>query len=205
MTFKKGHKHTEETKRKISKASKGHKPNKTSFKKGHISWSKGKKLGPNPEHSKRMKGKKLRLGKYHTEESKKKMSESHKGKKLTGEHKKNISRGNTGKRYSKETIMKLSRQKRGDKNPNWKGGITKRFNKLRRGREYRIWRNALIERDNYTCIWCGSKENIQADHIKPFALFPELRFAIDNGRVLCKPCHIKTDTYGGKYRNKKVK
>ena len=41
----------------------------------------------------------------------------------------------------------------------------------------------------------GKTVTLNADHIKPFAYFPELRFAIDNGRTLCVDCHKKTDTY----------
>jgi 5-methylcytosine-specific restriction endonuclease McrA len=85
---------------------------------------------------------------------------------------------------------------RGDKNVNWRGGVSPLNVKIRGSKEYRIWRSAVLERDGYRCVWCGSNGSLHADHIKPFALFPELRFAIDNGRTLCIPCHKSTDTYG---------
>lgn len=86
----------------------------------------------------------------------------------------------------------------------WKGGITPIHTKIRHSIEYKLWRESVFKRDNYTCIWCKQIGGIlHADHIKPFALFPELRFAIDNGRTLCINCHKLTDTYGWKI-NKKI-
>lgn len=67
---------------------------------------------------------------------------------------------------------------------------------------YKAWRTLVFERDNYTCQECGIKNGLgktiylHADHIKPFAFFPELRFEVSNGRTLCVPCHRKTPTYG---------
>lgn len=86
---------------------------------------------------------------------------------------------------------------KGKDSPNWRGGITPLHRKIRNSKEYALWRTAVFERDDYTCIWCGQcGGTLNADHIKPFALYPELRFAIDNGRTLCEECHRTTDTYG---------
>lgn len=76
--------------------------------------------------------------------------------------------------------------------------------KIRQSMVYRKWREAVFKRDGYSCVICGDRNYtgrgetviINADHIKPFALHPELRFDINNGRTLCEPCHRKTKTYG---------
>lgn len=69
-----------------------------------------------------------------------------------------------------------------------------------RGRtEYREWRRKVFERDNYTCKHCNVRGGyLEADHIKPWCNYPELRYCVDNGRTLCKDCHKRTDTYGKK-------
>ena len=110
-----------------------------------------------------------------------------------------------GKKTSIETRKKLSEANKGEKSYLWKGGLTKKNKQIRCSLEYRLWRTAVFERDNYTCIWCGIRGNqtggyLEADHIKPFAYYPELRFAIDNGRTLCRECHKKTDTYKKKMK-----
>lgn len=83
-------------------------------------------------------------------------------------------------------------QLRGSRHPLWKGGITMEIKKIRNSLEFKLWRKAIFERDEYTCIWCNKKGGVlNADHIQLFSTHPELRFAIDNGRTLCKPCHIR--------------
>ncbi len=109
-------------------------------------------------------------------------------------------KSNLGRKQSKEEIekrvksIKITYDKKGRK--------TDQNKLIRTSLEYKLWRTAVFERDNYTCIWCCAKNGegkaiiLNADHIKPFALYPELRFAIDNGRTLCIDCHRTTDTYG---------
>jgi 5-methylcytosine-specific restriction endonuclease McrA len=93
----------------------------------------------------------------------------------------------------------------GEHHPNWQGGITPINYRIRGTKKYREWRNAVFKRDNYICQDCGYSKGriLEAHHIKPFSLFPEQRFDVENGTTLCIPCHKKTDTWGGKL--KKIK
>ena len=99
---------------------------------------------------------------------------------------------------SKETRLKISLKHKGELSAQWKGGVTPIHKKERQHFEIKLWRKAVLERDNHTCQMCGIKKEkgMEVDHIKPFALYPELRTSIENGRVLCNSCHRKTDTYG---------
>lgn len=95
---------------------------------------------------------------------------------------------NKGKKCSwvKNPIMK------GKDNPNWKGGVTKENHRIRSLIEFRLWRESVFVRDNWTCQMCQIRGGIiHAHHVKEFSKFPELRYAINNGLTLCKKCHKK--------------
>lgn len=78
------------------------------------------------------------------------------------------------------------------------GKTTEAF-RLRTSKKYAEWRKAVFKRDNYTCQECGIVGGtLNADHIKRFADYPELRLNVDNGRTLCVPCHLLTPTFGNR-------
>lgn len=104
-----------------------------------------------------------------------------------------------GRKASEETRLKQRLAKlgiRGEQHWNYRGGSgSLRHQEMARD-EYVQWRKSVFERDNYTCVECGaSKVYIQADHIKPWAKYPVLRYELNNGRTLCLDCHEQTSTF----------
>jgi hypothetical protein len=63
----------------------------------------------------------------------------------------------------------------------------------RNSREVARWRRLVIKRDG-KCIECGSKEKLEAHHIVPWLIAPELRTDIQNGEALCQKCHSEKRT-----------
>jgi len=181
---------------------------KPQFKKGHIPWNKGKEMSK--EYKKKMsdaqKGKKL------SKEHKNNIGEAMKGRKFSKEWRSKISEShkglpgtNKGKKFSKITKKKMSDAQKGSLAYNWKGGITPKNNKIRASVESRLWRESVFARDGWTCQKCNKiGGTLCAHHILNFAQYPELRFAIDNGVILCEQCHKKFHKkYGKKDNNKK--
>jgi hypothetical protein len=100
----------------------------------------------------------------------------------------------------------IAKPKRGENHFRWRGGATSEGEKIRKSKEYIEWRTSVYTRDNFTCVFCGKVGGkLNADHIKPFSLYPELRLELSNGRTLCFNCHKKTDTYGFLFYNKNIK
>jgi predicted restriction endonuclease len=122
------------------------------------------------------------MGRKHSQETLKKIGNAHRGKQLTDEWRRKISKSHN------------ARVERGEHNF-WKGGVSKKNRTERKllmaTVEYRIWRTSVFRRDNYTCQFCGiTGVYVEADHIKSYADYPDLRLDISNGRTLCKPCHL---------------
>ena len=97
---------------------------------------------------------------------------------------------------------------RGSKHWNWKGGITSSIELLRTKSKWKIWRELVFLRDNFTCqnpncSYCHNKQGVMLHpyHIKPIRLFPELVFDINNGITYCADFHIK----GGLHKGIKIK
>jgi len=161
---RKGIKHSEETKKKMSEA---HKGKKYALGSKHSDESKMKR-------SISMKGNKFALDMKHSDKTKKQMSESHKGLEFSDDHRIKISMG-------QQHVIGIK---------DWKGFITPENDRIRKSPEYAAWRTEVFKRDNYTCQDCGEKGgNLQAHHIMSFSEYPKYRLIVEFGHTLCKKCH----------------
>mgnify|MGYP001609687887 CR=1 FL=1 len=134
--------------------------------------------------------------KYNCQDFRNKLSKSRTGKRAGNNH------PLWGKKLDFKWRKKISEGHKGEKSSLWKGGISPINTMIRASFEYKEWRKKVFERDNYICVLCKAKgKYLNADHIKPFSLYPKLRFEVNNGRTLCIDCHKQTDTFAGKVFN----
>ena len=47
----------------------------------------------------------------------------------------------------------------------------------------------VLERDSYSCVFCGSKEDLVVDHI--LSVKKSGKSTLENQRTLCRSCHSK--------------
>lgn len=106
-----------------------------------------------------------------------------------------------GRKATIEERLKNSESKKGEKCYIWKGGVSPINKRLRRSSQFRIWREEVFKRDNWTCRKCYSRGVVlHPHHIKNFAEYPELRFDVRNGMTLCENCHKQ---FHNRFNNRK--
>ena len=162
-------------------------------------------------------------GYKHSEETKRKISESEKGKIVSLETRKKLSIGQK-LRFQKESVwnkgkkgvqkskwkgkiiphLKRYQFKEGSNHLNWKGGKSRN---IHGGKKYKEWRLKVYKRDNFTCLICqivGGQ--LQAHHLMSWVKYPKLRYKVDNGITLCKECHklIHSKKYLYGTKNKRI-
>ena len=88
-----------------------------------------------------------------------------------------------------------SKEYRGDKHHNWKGGVS-----YFRGKDWKEVRDKIRMRDIYSCQICGATEaqlgrRLDVHHKKPFYCFNSIHEANKHSNLItvCRSCHIKTD------------
>ena len=119
---------------------------------------------------------------------------------------------NKGKKHphTEQSKKNISFSVMGEKNHNWKGGLSSLGKQIRKSLKYRNWRQEIYERDDWTCQKCKVRGiKLEPHHKKSLSsiliknniktLKESLRckkiWDIENGISLCKKCHSETDNF----------
>ena len=125
-----------------------------------------------------------------------KLSKINKGKNHTAETKEKCRLMALGRTHTEEARKKISISHSGKNHYHWNPDRKKVFKNAiaRMTTEYRNWRAKVYKRDRYTCKLEDEKckGKIVAHHIKPWALFPKMRYNVANGITLCAFHHPRT-------------
>lgn len=131
----------------------------------------------------------------HTEQTKRKISQSRKGKAIGNENAKGHTPHNKGKPHpvhTPEWRARVSESMTGEKHWNWQGGKTAEHIRERHDPKHKEWSLSVLRKDRWTCQQCGYKgRNLVAHHVIPFSESREKRYDVSNGICLCRSCHCE--------------
>lgn len=201
---------SEETKRKLSIVRTGRKQSPETIAKRSASLRGRKRTTPFPDEVKQkiantLKGNKNALG-----------NKSRSGRKNLPETNAKISAAHKGRKHSEEFREMRRKLTAGIPRPERRVPYRDIRQQIRQCMGSKEWKQAVLKRDNYTCVQCGCKKNLHVDHFPiPFfailnkliveqgienlydkAIKYDLLFDMNNGRTLCVDCHKQTETWG---------
>lgn len=143
-----------------------------------------------------------------TDATKRKISEANKGRTFSDVVKKRMSNGMKGRAISEETKKKMSESQRGDKGPNWQGGISSgqyctKFNNM--------IKEEIREKYGRACLICGKTEGENGRKLDVHHIDYNKEQGCEEHKwklvPLCRSCHSKTSNgdreyYEGLIQNK---
>ena len=101
--------------------------------------------------------------------------------------------------HTPEGLARLSESRSGPRNPQWKGGVTRRSVELQ-SRIPGTLRREIYERDDFTCRLCGERGGrLTLHHIVPVWQNEDLVADKQNLVTLCVACHHKVDGHEHEY------
>lgn len=136
-------------------------------------------------------------GREFDDESRRKMSQAARGRTIAPDVRQRIAASLRGTTRTEDTRQRMSESSAGERNPNWKGGYSRRY-----GAGWATARRRTLDRDE-VCRHCGhdgSDRRLEVHHIVPVRKFrrsstSDVSEAHDlrNLVVLCRRCHPKAD------------
>jgi hypothetical protein len=139
----------------------------------------GRKITWNKKISESLKGKKNTWAKNNPQTFKKGMIPWNKGLKNTFQH-------------TLEHRKKMSKLMRGEKSPNWKGGITSEYRMRMETLDWRLIREVCLNRDGRRCQVCGEfNKKLEIHHIVPWRISHD--DSLENLMSVCRPCHVSLE------------